>query len=529
MIRVNVAVHLNNEIHQLTAVKGRRVKDLLPEAGISVPLPCGGFGRCGKCVIFFAKGAPVANDSDRSFLSEKDILEGKRLLCRCVLESDCELFLDETFREEDIEAKTLEVERRIPSDICGGSFGIAIDIGTTTIAAALIAEAEGAATVLDTMGKINHQRSFGADVISRISAAEDSSVRAKMQQSVKEDIADIIGQLVKRNPGISISDLCITGNTTMLHFLRGYDTSGLGKYPYTPVSTKLEVMSLNELLSEHVSASMLSGDENTVIMPGISAFVGADIVAGIFSTGLCREKGRRKLLIDLGTNGEMAYFDGEELFCTSTAAGPCFEGGGISCGVPSIPGAISGVEISGSGAADIKLSTIGGEKPIGICGSGILELVSELVRNGIVDTTGLLSEEFFDGGYKVFAQGNIVITQKDIRNIQMAKAAIYAGADRLTKGESPEEIYISGGFGSSTKPDRISYIKLFPSSWNCNMIPAGNTALDGAVKVLRQMLSDKEKGTSFAEEVISISGRAKELVLNSQEGFDEAFVEAMNF
>ncbi len=529
MIKIDVTVNFNSEIHTLSAVKGKRLKDLLSEAGFSVPLPCGGSGRCGKCVVLFSKGAPRANDSDRAFLSEKEIAEGKRLLCRCILEGDCEIVLNESFHEENIVVRTSDAGERPGADAEGRDFGIAIDIGTTTIAAALIADIDGKTTVFDTLGRINHQRRFGADVISRISAGEDESVRTQMQQSVREDIAEIIGQLLERNPGIHVSALCFTGNTTMLHLLRGYDTEGLGKYPYTPVSTGMEEMSLSEVLSEYLTAPTLTGEEDAIIMPGISAFVGADIVSGIYSTGLCREQGRRRLLMDLGTNGEMAYFDGEQLFCTSTAAGPCFEGGGINCGVPSIPGAICGVEISGNDSSEIKLTTIAGKKPIGICGSGILELVSELVRCGIVDKTGLLSDEFFEGGYEVFSQENIVLTQKDIRNIQLAKAAIYAGADRLTGGGSPEEIYISGGFGSSTNPDRIRNIKLFPPKWSGKMIPSGNTALDGAVKFLGQILLGKENGARAREEINSISERAKELVLNSREGFDEAFVEAMNF
>ncbi len=527
MKRLKITVYCNKEIVTLSAFGGKRLKELLFDAGILPALPCGGMGKCGKCAVKFLSGAPEPGSSDRTFFSEKELDEGKRLLCRCVLDRDCEISLQAGNGEEHIKVETTGNAGEKAGVFVSGDCGIAIDIGTTTIAAALIVKNEDSVMVADTESGVNHQRKFGADVISRITASEDSFQKKNMESCVKEDISAIISRLLQRNPGADLKGICISGNTTMLHLLRGYDLSGLGVYPYTPQSTEMEIIKVGDLLGEGFEISKTLLETEVVIMPGISAFVGADIVAGIYATDLFCERGKKKLLIDLGTNGEMAFFDGEKTICTSTAAGPAFEGGGISCGVPSVPGAINYVEIRKNGNSVI--STIDNAPAIGICGSGLMQLVSELVRVGIVDSTGLLSEEFFENGYPVCAARGITITQKDIRNIQLAKAAIYAGAKELTGGEAADVIYLSGGFGNNIVADKIKHLGLFPRNWGDRIITSGNTSLEGGIRFLSEYLSGETRQNAAKEQLKAISGGAREVILSSMDNFDEEYIDAMNF
>ena len=301
----------------------------------------------------------------------------------------------------------------------------------------------------------------------------------------------------------------------MLHLFRGLDVESLGKYPYVPKD--------NNVYETEMFGTKL------VTMPGISAFVGADIVAGIYYADIINEEGRKELLLDLGTNGEMAFFDGKDLKVTSTAAGPVFEGGTISCGVASVPGAICHVDIEGDSGKVFfaKVKTIGDKPPIGLCGTGVMEAVSELVRNGIVDKSGLLGDLFFDTGFAIADDGKVSVSQQDIRNIQLAKGAVNTGLRELVGDDVPDKVYVAGGFGTNLDYDRIRYIRLFPDGFDGKAVSIGNSALKGAVKLLVEMLFDRRK--EAISEVNKIKECATEIVLANKEDFDDSFVEAMNF
>ncbi len=548
----------------LKAPFGKQLKGIISDAKIPFSFPCAGLGRCGKCRVRFIKGAPGANNLDRTFLTETEIQAGVRLLCRCVLTDDAVIDLEydkgpDGYNniEETIAAETMDVyageafyeaEKRAVS-----RWGIAVDIGTTTIAVSLVGavdkdtgklrtKAKRDPIVFDTISGINHQRLFGADVISRIQATSEKEGAKSLKRIIQEDIATLCGEILDENHVKKADEVVITGNTTMLHLLRGVDVTGLGQYPYITGDLFLEKISGNDLFDSLETSRVHKGllEAEVMVMPGISAFVGADIVAGIYELGMLR-RDSNTLLLDLGTNGEMAFWNGKRLSVTSTAAGPVFEGCGISCGIPSVKGAISHVTIEGISTEnalqdeesrrswEIEYETIGDEKPVGLCGTGVMETVSELVRNKIVDETGLLTEDYFEEGFVIAGDDKkIVITQGDIRNVQLAKAAIFVGQQELIKDEKIKEIIISGGFGSHIDPGKIKRLRLFCNE-DASVIAAGNTALKGCVKFLSKVMEGGIELQKAITELVEICDTAEVVSLAGSNDFGENYVAGMNF
>ncbi|SFC19881.1 ASKHA domain-containing protein [Butyrivibrio sp. YAB3001] len=529
---LEITIHIGRKTTILYARAGKILKESLVSSGVYVSFPCGGLARCGKCMVKFIKGAPVPNSYDLKFLTKDELEQGKRLACRCILREDCEIRLEDVLLDKEIEAETLPVGDKPDDDDEILSYGIAIDIGTTTIAMALLGKLyDGKSVLIDTVSGINHQRKFGTDVISRISYASDEAGRKRLCDSIREDLAVLINELIEKNNIEAVNLICITGNTTMLHLLRNYDTSPLGRYPYKPWNISFEWLVLKEVIGEKMSFLPKTMDDvETVIMPGISAFVGADIVAGIYAF-MYPFDGKKKLFIDLGTNGEMAFCDGEKIYVTSTAAGPVFEAGGISCGVPSINGAICHLKIEKECEEfKVRSETIGNRKAVGVCGTGVLEAVSELVRNEIVDKTGLLTYKYFDSGFALCDDNpEIKLTQNDIRNVQLAKAAINAGANELVKGEKVSEILIAGGFGTHLDKDKIKYLKLLNDDLLENCETVGNSALRGAYEFLGKCLDGEDSKAKETKSIENIISCAKEIILAENDSFDEKYVEAMNF
>jgi uncharacterized 2Fe-2S/4Fe-4S cluster protein (DUF4445 family) len=260
---------------------------------------------------------------------------------------------------------------------------------------------------------------------------------------------------------------------------------------------------------------------NIVVLPGISAFVGADIVAGILSTGMDESSGIT-MLIDMGTNSEMVIGNRDRFLVTSAAAGPAFEGGNISCGMAGVPGAVSHVSIAKNGA-EVFCETIGGQKAAGICGSGIVDVISELVRTGMVDENGTLCEPFFTDGFPLTEQ--VRITQEDIREIQMAKSAIRAGIETLVKeyGVAYEEVdtlYLAGGFGRKMNVASAAGIGLLPPELADRVVPVGNSALEGARRYLEK---------DSRERIARIRAAAKEVNLAMHPEFNERYLQYMFF
>ena len=525
---ITVTVNEYGKAKTVAAAKGERLKAALDRAGVKYALPCGGGGRCGRCRIKFLRGAPIPGSYEEMFLTDEETEEGIRILCRSVISEDCEVEFPESSQEQDMSALTLKSDgSENAPDRSAGAYGIAVDLGTTTVAAALIQSMADGYKVIGTSSCVNSQRKYGADVISRIAASEDEETREILRRTVVADIENLIKDLTQVHNVSCLGNepdlkaITITGNTTMLYLLEGRDAASLGKYPYTAEHIDKERMHSDMILDN------ISGIDLT-ILPGISAFVGADIVAGLFTLELDGEE--KFFFLDLGTNGEMAFYDGEDLRVTSTAAGPVFEAGGISCGVASIPGAVDHVKIDREGGEPrVTIGTIAGAKPVGICGTGVMEAVSELVRTGLVDETGLLTEEYFDEGFPLTDDGSIRLTQQDIRNVQLAKAAVYTGAKALLDGKIPDKVYISGGFGSKISQENVEELHMFPKEFNGKIKAIGNSALQGALQYTAAVLSGWEAETDAAAKMDLITGKAQLTELATMDGFDEDYIAAMNF
>ncbi len=529
---ITVTINEYGKSQTVKAQKGERLKAVLDRAGVKYALPCGGRAGCGRCRIKFLKGAPIPGSYEEMFLTDEETEEGIRILCRTVVYEDCEIELRGNITEQDMIVEVdLKGENRgtdgASTDGTPGAYGIAIDLGTTTIAAALIQNTADGYRVVGTSSCVNSQRKYGADVISRISAAEDAGIRQALRNTVVTDIENLIKELTTSHnitylgKSPDLKAITITGNTTMLYLLEERDTKSLGKYPYTAEYLDKEWM-LSDIMLDDIP------DIGLTVLPGISAFVGADIVAGLFTLELNREE--KFFFLDLGTNGEMAFYDGENLKVTSTAAGPVFEAGGISCGVASVPGAICHVRINGTGQnRRVIIDTIGGAEPIGICGTGVMEAVSELVRTGLADETGLLTEEYFDEGFPLTDDGRIRLTQSDIRNVQLAKAAIYTGAKALLDGKIPDKVYISGGFGSKISQENVEELHMFPREFDGKIIAIGNSALKGAAEYTACVLSGWEAEADASAKLDLITDMAQLTELATMDGFDEDYIAAMNF
>lgn len=392
-------------------------------------------------------------------------------------------------------------------------YQIAVDLGTTTIAMQLLSGEE--AVPVKTYTAVNSCRRYGADVITRIQNAVNGGLEVLQKLSGRDILAGI--KALCREAGITLKEIKrigIAGNTTVSQILLGKDLAGLASYPFTPAYHSFEKISFKELFKSEESEAQV------IVYPPISAFVGGDIVSGLFQCGYLDKK-RPAMLIDIGTNGELVIGDGERILCTSVAAGPAFEGGGLRCGVGSINGAVSSFELQG---ASRKVTTINNVAPVGICGTGMVEILSELKDKRILNADGNLAERYLEQGYEIAKneQGqSICVYQQDIRELQLAKAAIGAGIELLAKSygktyrEIPE-VFVAGGFGYRMNIRKAVNIGIFPRAFLGKIKAVGNTSLAGVESFLR----DKE-----AEEKINrLVSTAKEVVLAKTEEFETTYV-----
>lgn len=386
-----------------------------------------------------------------------------------------------------------------------GDSAVCIDIGTTTVAFELIAD-KG---TLKTYKTLNPQRRFGLDVLSRIEASNRGR-SDELSSLIRYTLANGYNE-VTREFG-DTKKVVIAGNTTMVHLLMNRSCKGLGEYPF-----KSDCMGTVKTTLDRLCNSTFAPVE-TVIYGGISPFVGGDIVSGLYMCDFDKSK-KVNMFIDIGTNGEMAIGNSDGILVTSTAAGPAFEGGRISCGVGSIDGAVCGVDLKSG-----TLKTVGGKPPAGLCGTGIIELLSELLDAGIVDNTGLLSEEYFASGYKL-SEG-IVFTQEDIRQVQMAKSAMKVGIETLAREYGAElkdidTFYLAGGFAYGLSVEKACRIGLLPSEVLGKTKILGNSSLGGCAKYCSQSDGDSR--------INSMKSIAREFSLAETDGFEEEYIKNMNF
>lgn len=452
---------------------------ILQEKNIYMPALCAGRGTCGKCRVKVLKGHVPITDADRRFFSEKELQEGFVLSCKCIptkellieAEDSKEEFIDVLGVSKTYNEYSINEAGQLKETILG------IDIGTTTIAMALADFKTG--EIVDEYLTINNQRMYGADVISRIQASiegKGDELKACIRKSLWKGIS-----LLARKNNVIPGQIVIAGNTTMIHLLMGYPCNTLGVAPFTPYN-------INEIKgsAEDILGTAEDGTENLYqipvrILPGMSAFVGADIVADMMLCKLAQAE-NVSVLIDLGTNGEMVIGNKDRILVTSAAAGPAFEGGNITHGIGSVPGAICGIELSGE---EIKLKTIRDEAPVGICGTGTIEIVHELLDAGIIDETGYMESEEFVLAKKSDGN-NVSFFRKDVRELQLAKAAIRAGLETLLlrygiKAEEVSTVYLAGGFGYHINVHKAISIGLIPKEFTGKIKVIGNGSLLGAI------------------------------------------------
>ncbi|MFI3176665.1 MAG: ASKHA domain-containing protein [Eubacteriales bacterium] len=493
----------------------KSILEELTEKNQLISAPCNGKGSCGKCRIRCLEGTLPVTAYDQATFTQEELEAGFRLACKAYSQGETSyevcVTTEETFA-------VLGLEESCDNTRVEGDCHIAIDVGTTTIAMCLVEQNTGA--IVSSYTCVNSQRKYGSDVITRIQAANEGSLEV-MQECVKRDVEQGIVQmcrdcLIEQE---QLSKVVIVANTTMIHLLMGYSCDTLGVYPFTPFSTDIIEESLEEVVGNREY-----GNAKCIIFPSISAYIGADIVAGIYQLQMyCQPS--YTLLLDLGTNGEMALCKEGTVYVASTALGPACEGGNISCGVGSIHGAISSVRLDGEVT---HVDTIGGKPPIGVCGTGILEGVAQLFHSNYIDATGLLEERYFEKGFPlgIGEDGSIyAITQQDIREIQLVKSAIRAGIETLLRKanvsyEEISHVYLAGGFGVFLAPSQAVLLGLFPKELEQKLVSVGNAALNGAIAYAQR---------GHEQELERIIEGAKEVELALSDTFMELYVEHMNF
>ena len=453
------------------------------QAGLRPDAPCGGKGTCGKCRV---------------------TVDGRQVLaCQTVVDGDMVVHLPDAG-----EARILSGGMSVAAEPDGENrYALAIDIGTTTVVCNLMDGVSGA--MLAQASCMNPQRQFGADVISRIQHAMDAGGEA-LSSCIREALAAMAREVCAR-AGIEPGDVgvaAIVGNTAMHHLLLGIDPKPLVTPPYMPAV--FEAM-------EIPAAGILPIGGNLRILPNIAGFVGGDTVGCMAATGF-DGLSELTLMIDIGTNGEMVLGSGARRVACSTAAGPAFEGAKISCGMRGAAGAVDKVWLEGGA---IRHHVIGGGEAVGLCGSGLLDLVAVLLNLEIIDESGRM-----EAGVYTLPGTGVVLTQKDVREVQLAKAAIRAGiellAQRLGAGvDDIRQVLLAGAFGNYLRPASACRVGMIPPGLLERIVPIGNAAGEGAKLCALSRAAFEHSRTLAAE--------TEFMELASLPQFQDCFVDALEF
>jgi uncharacterized 2Fe-2S/4Fe-4S cluster protein (DUF4445 family) len=487
----------------LSVKRGAELKDILYEYGVE--FACGGKGRCKSCRVRVLEGELEADERMARLLAPEELKGGWRLACMCRVSGPV------TLEVAAYRAVILSDQR--PLDfVPGDGFGIAIDLGTTTLVGQLLDLGSGKTLAVTTA--LNPQTAQGGDVMSRVQLALSAEGSGKLRSSIRGKLGELVAELVGTG-GIEpnrLKSVVLVGNTVMHHLFGGIDIHSLSRYPFQPEhlgSVEMKASGLGWSLPEAVDIRFL---------PCLGGFVGSDVLAGIAATGLYRRQAPGGL-VDLGTNGEIVIGDRSGLLCASTAAGPAFEGGRISMGMRAATGAIDSVTNEGG---RLFCHVLGDAEPRGICGSGLVDAVAAGLGLGAIEPSGRLAR----GEKKLRLAGPVELTQGDIRELQLSKAAIAAGIEillgrlGLDLGRI-ERVYLAGAFGNYVDVGSARSIGLFP--FPAAMVePAGNTALLGA----KLLLLAGEDGERTIGEIL---GKTRHLSLAADPGFQETFVEQMGF
>lgn len=463
-------VALNGKAY--TCPVGTSLGDLLSHHGQG-SMPCGGHGKCGKCRVTVSGEVSAPTEDEIRALTPDELARGIRLACRVTVLGDCSVTAAEQGSARIVTHGALPASmNEKPLSPAFAGYGAAIDIGTTTLAARLY---DRKGTLLSEVSRLNPQSAWGADVISRMEAAmagNASRIAGLTRRTLNGMVTDLATAA-----GISataIDAVTVTGNTVMLHLLTETDVEPLTHAPFETKRLFGETLTAGEL-----DLTALAPDTSVYLPPCIAAFVGADTVTATLATDLTAAPDT-SLLCDIGTNGEMVLWQNGTLYACSTAAGPAFEGAGISMGMGGRVGAIDRVWVQDG---MIHAHVIGETKPVGLCGSGLVDGVACLLDTEILDETGYLEDD------PAIISAPVEITQEDIRAVQLAKSAIHAGMRTLlhTAGltcDGVDTLYIAGGFGSYLDVKNAGKIGLLPEELTNRVTVLGNAALTGAAMLL---------------------------------------------
>ena len=569
--------------------------------GLPIDSTCGGRGTCGKCKVRVLEGASEVTTADHRLLRKDEVENGWRLSCQARIYEDmtCEVpqllrvpkaatmglsrlvIIDPNVRKVYLEltepdlhdqrsdvtrlrdalsaeghdmAASIPVLRTLPKtlreagfkvtavlagehlvavepgDTTEECFGVAFDVGTTTLVGTLMNLRTGMAAAVSST--LNGQAPFGADVISRISHAMNGTDSIdELKSAVVTTMNGILDDLY-RDSGVSPErtyEAVVVGNVTMLHLLLGIDPTPISMMPFTPTFMDALSVPASEVgLRIHPAGFIQT-------LPALGAYVGADIVSGVLATNIARED-KMRVFVDVGTNGEIVIGSSRRTLATAAPAGPAFEGSQIKCGMRATDGAIEGVQL-GEG---VELQVIGGDvAPLGLCGSGLVDAVAQLLTVGLLDHSGRmrsaadvpnhpLADRLIEvEGVRAFllAEG-VYLSQRDVRELQFAKGSIATGIKILmgilgVAASDLDEIYLGGSFGSYLNPESAKIIGLVPEVDVDRIIAVGNSAGEGAKIAL---LSYRERQVAF-----ELPSRIEYVELSGRSDFNDAFVEVLRF
>jgi uncharacterized 2Fe-2S/4Fe-4S cluster protein (DUF4445 family) len=581
--------------------------------GIAIDSTCGGHGTCHKCKVRLSAQAPVTRHDERTF-TQTQIQQGWRLACLVQATRDLDVEvpplttrpkaatvgvgrqvilrpavqkryveleeptlsdqrpdlvrlldavddlepvpdlyalrrLPTVLRQSGFKATAVVVDEALidvePGDTTQTRYAIAFDLGTTTVVATLLDLETG--TPVSVASSLNKQQPFGADVISRISATMlDPRALDRLRQAAHDTLVELTDE-VCREGGVDpaqVYEVALAGNATMTALALGVDPEPLGVAPFVMATAHpTDVLASDLGLTLHPRA-------RAIVFPALGAYVGGDIVAGMLATGMDRDK-RTRLFIDVGTNCEIVLSDGDRIVSTAAPAGPAFEGGAIRCGMRAADGAIEVVRLLGPDTSDpVGLQVIGDVEPRGVCGSGLVDAVAELVRVGLLDGSGrfvtddvakelapaLADRLTYLGEERVFVLYRptdasppdecVVLSQRDVRELQFAKAAISTGWSLLAGelGVDPtdvQQVLLAGSFGSYLSPASAVRIGLVPKLPVLRIVSAGNVAGEGA-KMALLSIRERAGATTLLEEVTYVE-------LSDRADFNDRFVEHLAF
>ena len=512
---------------------GETLAAVLRRAGFPLEAPCGGSGTCGKCAVaaWGALSAPAPE--------ERRLKPGMRLACRARVEGSCTVLLPD--QAEGCRVLTDGADVLTVDSVAAEGIGAALDIGTTTVAAVLYDRASGVR--LAVRGEPNRQRRFGADVITRIQTCITEpdgleTLTALIRSQLREMLASAAAEA-----GCRADEICAVtaaGNTVMCHLLAGLSPAGLAQLPFLPKSLFGESFAAGAL-----AESLGAADGADIwILPAVSGYFGGDAVAAAYAAGLNRTPDPT-LMLDIGTNGEMALAASGRILCCAAAAGPAFEGANITCGMSGTTGAVCRVSLDAAGT--LSYGVIGGGEARGICGSGLIDLLAALLELGAVDETGrLLPPEETPAAAKpyirmyiynnpdgtvrsepaCFLTEDVFLTGRDVRALQLAKAAIAAGIATMLDeagiaAEDVAALVIAGGFGNTIQPVSAGRIGLIPPCLTEKTVFIGNGALTGASAALCS--------ESARTEIDHLSRRMTNVELSTDPRFMEHYIENMSF